>query len=116
MRGSKSFGNVILQSIGVMSSCIAASLLLSTTSAKTPGPNYGLLRVYFKTTPSKVSTVLIGESTRFLLFKSHKDLSTPQLPRISLLQVEGGLFVHLTTSETCVLACWVCWPEGLGNS
>ena len=35
MRRSKSFGSVVLESIGVKSSCIAASLVLSTTSAMT---------------------------------------------------------------------------------
>ena len=62
------------ESIGVKSSCIAASLLLSTTSATTPGPNDDLLD--FKTTHGKVGNGITDES-----YSAH-------LPSFSTLPVE----------------------------
>ena len=35
--------NVVLESIGMMTSCIGSSLSLSTASATIPGPNYDLM-------------------------------------------------------------------------
>ena len=77
------WGSVVLESIGVKSSCTAASLVLSTTSATTLDPNYGLVWNHFKTTYGKVYNGIIDESTRFQFVKGHADLPTPQMPRIS---------------------------------
>ena len=61
MLSSKSFGSVLLQSVGVKSSCIAASLWMSTTSETTPRPNHGLLCDHFDTTLGIVYTGIMNE-------------------------------------------------------
>ena len=90
LRRSKTFGRVVLESIGVKSSCIAAPLVLSTTSAMAPDPNYGLVWYDFKTACGKVYNGIIDESTRFQFFKGHVGLPTTQRPRIFFCTGEGG--------------------------
>ena len=82
-RGSKTFGRVVLESIGVKSSCIAASLALSTTSAMILDPNHGLVCNDFKTAYGKVYNGIIDESTRFQFLQGHACLPRTHRPRTS---------------------------------
>jgi len=97
--GSKSFGSVVLKSIGMKSSCIGASLLLSTASAATPGPNYDLMWDHFKTKYGKVYNGITDESARFQIFKGHVDfIHTTNAQNLSY-RLKVNEFADLTTSE-----------------
>merc|ERR1712107_514787 len=90
---------VVLTSIGMKSSCIGASLLLSTASAATPGPNYDLMWDHFKTKYGKVYNGITDESARFQIFKGHVDfIHTTNAQNLSY-RLKVNEFADLTTSE-----------------
>ena len=79
----RSFLIVVLASINMKSSCSAASLMWSTTSATTSGPHHDLVWNHFKTTCGKAYNGIHAERAPFQFFEGHVDLSIPQMPRIS---------------------------------
>merc|ERR1712065_108295 len=92
-------GSVVLKSIGMKSSCIGASLLLSTASAATPGPNYDLMWDHFKTKYGKVHGGITDESTRFQIFKGHVDFIHTTNAQNLTYRLKVNEFADLTTSE-----------------